>query len=557
MLNDTLKKSPGKYFLSIILMAIMTFGLPGLRNAVGSDLSSSYDLFRSDPASQEFVDRMLAGGATEAELENFLRSLDSVISESGEITEANFNSKMFAAIQEVLLWRSNQNVYLVLSTEFVPEIEAVMNNGVLPSSLVPLRNAVLNFVLYGDTSGGGGGAGGNSSAGGGGGGGAGSGGSSLLTDINKQISDGAAQVKLSLSGSSGKLTLTGEMLTAITNAGKDLQITAGGLVISVPPQAVTISNSQELVISAKALDSNTSGSCLSALSDDQELVGDVYEFFASTENSLSSVKFSKNLTITFTGIDTANLSDKQLDVFYYNESQNQWEPLSAQIDPAKKTAVFTTNHFSKYAVLAYAENPADTNTPLPPSSSGDKNFADLNGHWAKDKINTLVNLGIVSGVNANEFAPQREITRAEFATLLLKAIKLEPGVQYKGKFNDVPADSWYFSTVNAAAEAGLINGFGNDRFGPNDPVTREQMAVMIQKALAYKGQTSTLTEADVQNQLAVFNDRSQISSWAGNSIAAILKQNIISGRGNGILAPQDKATRAEAAVMILQMYNQL
>lgn len=360
---------------------------------------------------------------------------------------------------------------------------------------------------------------------------------------------------LSLSDSNGKFSLTGQMLKIISDAGKDLRLVVSNLEISLPPQAISLNHSEELVISAEALDHDKSHSYLT---DEQQVIGNIYEFFASKANSLTGVDFNRKVTVTIklAEKDVKDLAGRKQGVFNFNEKLKAWRLVSAKIDLTKKTAVFTTDHFSKYAVLAYTEAAAENNpdTVVPPTASAPRKFADLNGHWAQDKIYALVDLGIVSGVSATEFAPQREITRAEFATLLLKAIDLQPGVQYRGKFSDVPANAWYFAMVNAAAEAGLVNGYGNGRFGPDNPVTREQMAVMIHNALTYKGITTNLTDAEIMNLLTPFSDYQGISSGAHESIAAVLKQNIMSGRGNGVLAPRGRATRAEAAVMILQMY---
>lgn len=533
-------------FCVYLLLMVMVLSMP--RYAVGANLSSSYEVLKSYPESQEFIDRMLTGGATEAQLQAFLASLDTVLSESDDLTEANFNSKMFAALKEVLLWKSNRNVYIVLSEEFADEIASLMLTGVLDGSLVPLRNAVMNYMLYGSTDN-------NNNKGGASGGlpsvAAKTAADAMRENINQQIKAGSAVIELDFSR---HLTLSAEMLTLIKNADKALYLTDGNIRICIPPGAIDTGSNGELVFSAQELDNSSAQSCLKDLSPQQELIGKVYELYASTESSLSSVKFQDDLTvvISLTGYDWDNFDkNKLLDVFYYNESKKTWEPLSGEIDRKNQTATFKTKHFSKYAVLACEEE----QTTVPNVSIGD--FADLNGHWAKDKVMNLAKLGIISGVSSTEFAPQRQVTRAEFATMLVKAIKLEPGIQLRSNFNDVMADAWYFSAVNAAADAGLINGYGSFRFGPDDSITREQMAVMIHKAMIYTGKETALTEVDIQNQLAVFSDRDRLSSWASNSVAAVLNQEIITGRGNGILAPRDNATRAEAAVIIMQMLDKI
>ena len=184
-------------------------------------------------------------------------------------------------------------------------------------------------------------------------------------------------------------------------------------------------------------------------------------------------------------------------------------------------------------------------------------FEDIEGHWAQNTIEKMTGLGIVSGMSANQFAPERSVTRAEFAALLVRALDIKPSVQLMGRFNDVPADKWYFSTVNTAASAGLISGYSNSVFGPDDLVTREQMAIMISKALAYKGQENNLFEANATTVLAAFRDNNAISPWAASSVAQMVGQEIMRGRGNAEFAPRANATRAEATVLIHQMTQHL
>jgi hypothetical protein len=196
--------------------------------------------------------------------------------------------------------------------------------------------------------------------------------------------------------------------------------------------------------------------------------------------------------------------------------------------------------------------PTNPVTPLPTETAS--KFTDLPAsHWAKADVEKMVSMGLVKGVSATEFAPERNITRAEFSALLIRALGITPGTQLTGKFTDVPASEWYFSTVNAAAEAGLVSGYTANTFGPNDPVTREQMAVMISRALAYKEKTTTVTDANAS--LQSFTDKPQISSWALEGVAAAVDKGIIKGRSATQFAPLEKATRAEAAVMILRLYS--
>lgn len=190
----------------------------------------------------------------------------------------------------------------------------------------------------------------------------------------------------------------------------------------------------------------------------------------------------------------------------------------------------------------------------PPQS---RSFTDLAGHWAAGDVQKLVSLGIVTGVRLNEFEPNRSITRAEFTALLARAVKLKTDDSLSARFADVTADKWYFGIINTAAEAGLVSGFEQNNFGPNEPVTREQMAVMIIRAMINSGKSMDINTNEAVVDLIAFIDGHMISEWAVTSMASAIKLGIISGRGEAMIAPGAVATRAEAAVMILRMCERL
>lgn len=193
--------------------------------------------------------------------------------------------------------------------------------------------------------------------------------------------------------------------------------------------------------------------------------------------------------------------------------------------------------------------------PTTPTQTADP-FEDLPAtHWATGDIEKLVELGLMTGVSQTEFAPDRNITRAEFSTLLLRVLGVATdNSQTSGRYSDVPADAWYYNIVNAAADLGLVNGYEDQTFGPNDPITREQMAVMICRALAYRGSTGTEDQGGGIS-LENFSDSQQMSSWALADITSVLRQGIMNGRSATEFAPLENATRAEAAVMILRMLD--
>lgn len=182
--------------------------------------------------------------------------------------------------------------------------------------------------------------------------------------------------------------------------------------------------------------------------------------------------------------------------------------------------------------------------PTVPEAVKNKTFADLNGvEWAREAIEYLYNNDIVSGKSDDEFAPQDNITRAEFVKIIVLALDLPLS---KGDFfTDVPSNSWYAPYVYAAYDAGLVSGDEENRFNPNDNITRQDMAVILYRA--YK----LVATYDVLN----FADANSISGYARMAVAYFAQTGIINGMDNNNFVPFGNATRAQAAVMIFRSLN--
>ncbi|MFB0842211.1 OmpL47-type beta-barrel domain-containing protein [Paenibacillus oleatilyticus] len=176
-------------------------------------------------------------------------------------------------------------------------------------------------------------------------------------------------------------------------------------------------------------------------------------------------------------------------------------------------------------------------------------FPDIAGHWAEKEIDRLTAKLIVQGMPNGSFNPDAEITRAQFAVLLTHTLGLQP-VPPQGRFKDVAGADWHAGTVEAALEAGLVGGFDDGTFRPDAPVSREQMAVMIARAMTLSGLKSDGYADKPEETLQGFLDREHISSWARDGVARNVKAGVITGFTDTSYAPDRKASRAEAAVMI-------
>jgi hypothetical protein len=177
-------------------------------------------------------------------------------------------------------------------------------------------------------------------------------------------------------------------------------------------------------------------------------------------------------------------------------------------------------------------------------------FPDAQDHWARHAIEALAARGIVDGTDKGTFDPAGPLTRAQFAKLLAAALGLDTDVSGPAPFADVPAGAWYAGAVRAAAEAGLVEG---DRglFHPNGVVTREQMTVMLVRAV----ELGAGAEADAAD-LSAYRDAETVSGWARTAMAKAVGMKLIEGY-EGALSPQAATTRAQAAVVIYRLLGQL
>ena len=195
-----------------------------------------------------------------------------------------------------------------------------------------------------------------------------------------------------------------------------------------------------------------------------------------------------------------------------------------------------------------------TNSAYAVISVAPKSFADLKNHWAEKDINKLASKLIVNGTGADKFEPKRDVTRAEFAAMIVRALGLEASTQAP-TFSDVASSAWYAYEVAAAAEAGIVKGDGTGKFRPNDKITRQELAAMVVRAQALAKVDVNLSDAEVASVLAGFKDAGQIGGWAKAEFAAAVKSGVVKGTAANTAAPTATATRAEAAAMIIRLLN--
>ncbi|MGG4343613.1 S-layer homology domain-containing protein [Paenibacillus lautus] len=178
-----------------------------------------------------------------------------------------------------------------------------------------------------------------------------------------------------------------------------------------------------------------------------------------------------------------------------------------------------------------------------------RTFEDIQGHWAQNDIERMASKLIVNGSDDGTFDPNRTVTRAEFVAMLVRALGLSEKPQLSAYSDVWPKEVWYAGAVGAASAAGLIEGYADGSFRPDAGVTREQVAVMLGRAVQYAGE---LPSQDV-SALERFADHAQVSEWAKGPVAELLTAGMIEGVGNAAFAPQAFATRAQSTVLLNRM----
>ncbi|MDD4121897.1 MAG: S-layer homology domain-containing protein, partial [Eubacteriales bacterium] len=187
----------------------------------------------------------------------------------------------------------------------------------------------------------------------------------------------------------------------------------------------------------------------------------------------------------------------------------------------------------------------------PPTAPWQNPFTDVPGNsWYYDAIQYVHSKGLFTGMGQDTFSPNFTMTRAMLVTVLHR-LAGTPNAN-GDMFDDVMAGQWYSDSVTWAAESGIVSGYSSGLFGSNDPITREQMVTILYRYAKEMGYNITAS-AD----LAGFTDAGQTSSWSQDAVRWAVAAGLISGKGNGILDPKGKATRAEVALIFMRFNNNI
>ncbi len=267
-----------------------------------------------------------------------------------------------------------------------------------------------------------------------------------------------------------------------------------------------------------------------------ELLGDPVVFTVTAEGGGKTEEINDfgSTYVTRTIAIDQSIGGKNVTAVSYDPTTGElvFVPAQFQAVGGKTVATIKRNSNSVYAVV-----------------SAEKSFADVANHWSRADVELLASKLIVQGLSASAFAPDSSITRAEFAALLVRSLGLK-GDASAGTFGDVATSDWYAGVIGAAAKAKLIEGFEDGTFRPNASITREQMAVMMSRAL---GTTGYAERAGSSNAAAKFEDGASIQAWARHAVGASVSAGVVEGTPDNRFRPAQNATRAEATAMLKRL----
>ena len=193
---------------------------------------------------------------------------------------------------------------------------------------------------------------------------------------------------------------------------------------------------------------------------------------------------------------------------------------------------------------------ADASVNVPGVSAPGTTFTDVKNHANKTAIEALASRGIINGMSKDTFAPNKTMTRAEFAAIVTRALGL-PAKDTKA-FTDVPSSKWYAGYIGAANSSGIVNGVGSGKFNPDGTITRQEAAAMVARAAKLCGLDTEMDAGATKDVLAQFGDYRSVANWAKESLAFCYYTNILDQSALKI-EPTKAILRCEIAQMLYNM----
>lgn len=330
----------------------------------------------------------------------------------------------------------------------------------------------------------------------------------------------------------GAVSLSSEVLKLLEQSGLDFSLQSSGANLVFPIQTLLRDTDEEIHVSIHRTQGQEYRTDGAVYRSDSVFDFEVGRYWNNNQQPLDTFDNGVEVTVEY-GME--GLDPEMLGFYYYNEAQREWEYIrSGKNDVNNSTFAVTLPHFSRYAVMEYA-----------------KEYKDLTNVYtqAVRAIEVLSARHIVQGLDEQHFAPFKSMTRAEFVTVLAKALDWELS-SYSDGFKDVHTNDWHAAYVETAYRMGVTQGYQSE-FRPNDPVTREEMVVMLMRA--YPSQHAEAPSYDAER----FTDDHHISEWAKDAVYAARNLGLVNGTGDNRFAPRGDTVRADMAVLFYNMLKSL
>jgi len=354
---------------------------------------------------------------------------------------------------------------------------------------------------------------------------------STVTEIINNSGGGTATIDLSNVQSATETIIPAAALSSIANAGLDveLKLPQGTITLDADAlaSAVEQAGGENISVGLSALGVSDLNSEQRSAVKDNDVVFSIT--VSSGEQAIRSFDGTLTVTVPYTGPLPAAV--------WYLNAEGELEKLDSVYDPVTRTVTFKTNHLSLYVVGFDADAP----TPFidVPSSA-----------WYFNDVKYVYENGLMTGTGANQFSPNATLTRGMVVTVLWR-LRGEPMLaDYQNPFSDVDWQAYYFNAVQWASASKIVSGYNDVQFGPNDPITRQDFAVILMRYMDHM-KVYPITNA----QWLYFADGDDIASYAMDAIQTFNKLGIINGVGEdedglAIISPRGNATRAQAAAML-------
>lgn len=230
-------------------------------------------------------------------------------------------------------------------------------------------------------------------------------------------------------------------------------------------------------------------------------------------------------TLVLRSLPSPDSSQKGLPYYTAPDGTRGWAPF-AQYDESKDTLYYIADITKEYE---FARNP--------------QAFNDIDGHWAADSILFAAERGIFNGTGDGKFDPDISLTRAMFTAIIARLTGVELS-NSTSAFTDVNSNAWYAQYIAWAVDAGIVNGVGDNKFEPERPITRAELATIIERFIKYMG-----FEIDsVRESLTSFEDAQD--SWAKQSIEYLYSLGLLNGKSDTAFGADDYTTRAETSAVV-------